>query len=205
MSKSSRERYEARKIEEDIRKCRPEGAKECRRILPSGRKCHAVVLSGDIYCYFHSRLRGLSDENRDRKASIMIPLIEDHASIQMAINEIIHAIGANKIDARRASQCLYGIQLSIQNLSCIPGLAALDSVCDPDYPENGEMLAPEEDEYKPPMSWVEALMNEPEWQGPKLRDRCRLNSPSTAAPGLASELSSPNEENLELEEDFEVS
>lgn len=119
------------------------GARECRHILPSGAKCHALALRGNVYCYFHSRLKGLAGENRDLQKTFMIPLIEDRASIQMAINEVLYALGANKIDPRRAAQYLYGLQLSIQNLSRLPDLAAPNSVSNPEYPENGELLAPE--------------------------------------------------------------
>jgi len=125
-------------------------AKECRHILPSGAKCHALALRGTPYCYFHSRLKGLAQENRSRDKSVMIPFIEDRASIQMAINEVLFALGASKIDPHRASQYLYGLQLSIQNLSHVSALAARDSVSNPECPADGELLAPEQPDEESP-------------------------------------------------------
>jgi hypothetical protein len=97
---------------------------ECRHILPSGRKCHSPALREKTLCYYHSRSRTLVDANRSRKHSIALPPLEDHAAIQMSLDEILAALGAHKISRREASTYLFALQIAMKNLARMDGLPA---------------------------------------------------------------------------------
>lgn len=103
---------------------------ECRHIYPSGARCHAPALRGKPLCYYHSRNRTLVDHNRYRQRSVALPPLEDRAGIQIAINEVVAAITAQKISDRTAGRLLYAIQLASQNLTRAKEeqLAARDAV-----------------------------------------------------------------------------
>lgn len=121
-------------------------SKECRRILASGARCHALAVKGTPYCFFHQALRDFHQENRRRSKSILVPALDDRASIQLAIGSILDAIGSSRMDPLRARAYLYGLQLAMQNLGKGLGFAASDSVQNPVCPDDGEFLAPDEDD-----------------------------------------------------------
>jgi hypothetical protein len=90
---------------------------ECRHIMPNGNKCHAPALRAKPYCYFHSRL------HTARKApapAANVPLklgvLEDKCAIQVAVAQVLDALGSSRIDPRQAGIFLYGIQLVSQNV-----------------------------------------------------------------------------------------
>jgi hypothetical protein len=71
-----------------------------------------------------------------------LPTIEDHASIQLALIEVLHALAANQIDTRRASLLLYGLQVAAQNVRHIH--TSQDQVRSITYAANGAALSVQE-------------------------------------------------------------
>jgi hypothetical protein len=120
--------------------------KECRRILASGARCHALAVKGTPYCFFHQAVREFHRENSARKNSILIPSLEDRASIQLAIMSTLDAIAAGRMDPMRARAYLYGLQLAMQNLGKDREFAVRDSVHNPVCPDDAEFLAPDDEE-----------------------------------------------------------
>ncbi len=76
---------------------------------------------------------------------ICLPTIEDNASIQLALIEILHALADNRLDTKRAGLLLYGLQVASQNVKHL-GSRQLE-VRSLTYAENGAALSPEEHGY----------------------------------------------------------
>ena len=130
---------------------------ECRHIHVNGTKCHAAALRNKAWCYFHQAIYRERIQARQYRSShqrtssttlapaqdygcipvnepaapqtIVLPLIEDISSIQLAISRILHAIVADTIDPKRAGLLLYGLQIAAQNQpKCQPSI--YDTVID---------------------------------------------------------------------------
>jgi hypothetical protein len=89
---------------------------ECRHVFPNGRRCHAPALRGKPLCYFHSRNRVLVELNRSRDHSVALPPLEDRGAIQVAINEVLAALAAGKLDQKQVWPYLVAIQMAARNL-----------------------------------------------------------------------------------------
>jgi hypothetical protein len=92
---------------------------QCRHIRGNGFRCGAVSLRGESLCFYHHsshRRRHQPPAGDPRLESIPVPLIEDRASIQIALNDIIARIATNAIDPRRAGLILYALQIASSNL-----------------------------------------------------------------------------------------
>jgi hypothetical protein len=101
---------------------------ECRHILTSGRKCRAIALRERPFCYQHSRQRTLAADGSYK--SVKLPPLEDHASILLALNQVMRAMTANRIDAKIAGRCLYAIQLAMQTIRHMENQPPVDQVTD---------------------------------------------------------------------------
>jgi hypothetical protein len=75
-------------------------------------------------------------------APLPLPTIEDHASIQLALIEVLHALAANQIETRRASLLLYGLQVAAQNVRHLR--STQDQVRSVTYAGNGAALSVQE-------------------------------------------------------------
>jgi hypothetical protein len=94
---------------------------ECRHILPKGTKCKSPALNGHVYCYFHDRLQLFEqDGRRDEQEPLYLPSLEDASGIQMAITQVLAALGSGRVDTRKAGLYLYGLQLAAQLLAQVP-------------------------------------------------------------------------------------
>jgi hypothetical protein len=72
------------------------------------------------------------------------PALEDRQSIQLALSMLIMALGLNRIEPKRASIILYGLQVASANARTLPvndGHVVTETVRD----ESGDELAPDED------------------------------------------------------------
>ncbi len=95
----------------------PRACPECRHIFPNGRRCHAAALRGKPLCYFHSRNRSVADQNRARTHSVALPPLEDRGAIQVALNEVLAALAAGKLDRKEIWPYLSAIQMASRNLA----------------------------------------------------------------------------------------
>jgi hypothetical protein len=74
--------------------------------------------------------------------ALQLPDVEDSASIQLALIEVIHALAANQVDPRRAGLLLYGLQVAAANAKNVQVHA--NSIRSISYTKEGIPLATQE-------------------------------------------------------------
>jgi hypothetical protein len=119
--------------------------KACRHIKPSGLRCKSRALAGANFCYFHSGFHnpatGPATEHPETEP-LKLPVLEDLASIPIAVARISEALIANRIDVKVSAQLFWGLKLAYQAISGLydelPG-----SVMSVTRTEQGYELAPE--------------------------------------------------------------
>ena len=86
---------------------------ECRHIMPNGAKCHSPAMRGMAYCFFHAPARRpMQGQSRARKKPLKLPALTDRNAVQVAINQVLDAIGSSTISPRSAGQLLFGLQIA---------------------------------------------------------------------------------------------
>jgi hypothetical protein len=88
--------------------------KECRHIMPSGKRCHSFAMRDKSYCYFHHRLHTTINASKRVRPRLELASIEDTKGIQTAVVQVVEALKKSRIDPREASTFLYGLQLAAQ-------------------------------------------------------------------------------------------
>jgi hypothetical protein len=100
----------------------------CRHIKTNGLQCQAPALTGQQWCYFHSRLHQSHEKFRYTGAArgyllpgqhIELSTLEDRESVQVALSTVINALATGNLDIRRATALLYGLQLASQNATSL--------------------------------------------------------------------------------------
>lgn len=91
----------------------PSQLPHCRAIKTDGTRCNGVVLKGLHLCWshFHHRHPALADKDH-----ISIPLLEDHASIQLVMTQIVHGLLSMKLDPARAKAAIWAAQVAAYTL-----------------------------------------------------------------------------------------
>ena len=74
-------------------------------------------------------------------ASLDLPPVEDAASIQLALIDVLQAIAANQLDSKRAGLLLYGLQVASVNVKNNFSSGNVRTVT---YTEHGTPLGPQE-------------------------------------------------------------
>jgi hypothetical protein len=119
--------------------------KACRHIKPSGLRCKSRALAGANFCYFHSGFHnpatGPATEHPETEP-LKLPVLEDLASIPIAVARISEALIANRIDVKVSAQLFWGLKLAYQ------AIAGRDdeqpySVLSVTQSEQGDDLAPD--------------------------------------------------------------
>ncbi len=119
--------------------------KECRHIMTDGDKCHAIALLEKPYCYYHMRVhRALAAKkpSKSKQKTLDFAFPDSHASIQLALFQVMNAIASSQIDSKTAGSLLYSLQIASQNvprsLQNIPNTPVL---CVSETPEGEEVAA----------------------------------------------------------------
>lgn len=128
---------------------------ECQHVRPSGRKCEAVAIRGHRFCYFHLQSRrGYSTVTAaetvangaiapaPESTTITMPVLEDRTAVQMVLTEVLRALAANQIDAKRAGLLLYGLQIASSNCSQYDNIGHHAPVRELDLTPEGEEVGP---------------------------------------------------------------
>jgi len=90
---------------------------ECTHLKADGTKCHSPAMRGTSRCFYHTRIRRrVSASNRPKDEPFGLPDITEPGMLLIALNEILQAIAAGRISARRAGALLYGIQMANREL-----------------------------------------------------------------------------------------
>lgn len=86
--------------------------RECRHIMPSGLHCQSPAMRGSAFCYFHGRAPRPARPARIPESNLEMPSIHSPGAIIGALDQIIQALAANRISARRAAVLLQGVQMA---------------------------------------------------------------------------------------------
>jgi hypothetical protein len=90
---------------------------QCEHIKTNGTRCGSPALRQRRYCYFHFCAHDLRRRRREQPHSrLVLPLLEDANSIQMAIQQIAEAVLDERIDNKRAGLLLFACQTAASNL-----------------------------------------------------------------------------------------
>ncbi|HEX6494514.1 MAG TPA: hypothetical protein VF018_03455 [Acidobacteriaceae bacterium] len=81
-------------------------------------------------------------EMRENNPPLDLPPVEDTASIQLALIDVLQALAANQLDPKRAGLLLYGLQVASSNAAKMRlSIGAVRTVT---YTEEGTALAPQD-------------------------------------------------------------
>jgi hypothetical protein len=78
-------------------------------VRANGVRCGSPAMRGDAFCFFHDRLY-------NRPAEEQFPFLEDAASIQMAIMQVLDGLRRGKLEKGVANSLLFGLQTASANL-----------------------------------------------------------------------------------------
>jgi hypothetical protein len=85
-------------------------APRCQHIKMSGQRCGAPALRHRRYCYFHEQVL------RPKSPNFRIHFIEDAASLQHAIMQVLRLIHSPAPDYKACALSLYALQIACMNL-----------------------------------------------------------------------------------------
>jgi hypothetical protein len=88
----------------------------CRHIHTLGHRCRAAALRGADLCYYHTRTR-IQAPASGRSGTFAAPCVEDRASIQLALSDLLARIAGGDIDLHRADRLLKVLREASLNLS----------------------------------------------------------------------------------------
>jgi hypothetical protein len=118
----------------------------CRHIAYSGYQCRRPSLEGQSFCYQHARFSEPqpAPPRYSRQPAVVIPLLDDRATLQVVIAEVMRAMVARSITAEEARALFYGLQLASANLGRIEKSTQQEPVVsiEHEHPEGPE-LGPE--------------------------------------------------------------
>ncbi len=89
--------------------------KGCRHIKASGLPCKSRALAGANFCYFHSRFHNPvagTESGPLESEPLKLPVLEDLASIPIAVARISEALIAGRIDVKVSAQLFWGLKLA---------------------------------------------------------------------------------------------
>jgi hypothetical protein len=109
-------------------------AARCAHVKVNGLPCGAPARHGRELCCFH-------DSAARRNREFVLPIIEDAASLQLALNKILQGIVDKLIDHKTASTLLYGLQIAAANLKRLDAERTRERL-DRIYPARRESQAP---------------------------------------------------------------
>jgi hypothetical protein len=117
---------------------------QCRHIMPSGARCKSPALHDKPYCYFHTSLQRYRNAPKgSENEPFDIPVLEDSSAIQIALSQVLTALGTYQLDSRRAGLFLYGLQIASQVTARPSDRVPADSIRSVCNEADGEDLAPE--------------------------------------------------------------
>jgi hypothetical protein len=115
--------------------------RHCEHVKANGHFCGSPAMRGRNYCFFHIidigrrlRLQRYSDHGLQAPA-IELPLLEDAASIQLALMQVTDALLKGTLDRKTAGLVLYSLQTASSNLRNMQKEAEADAnanaaICD---------------------------------------------------------------------------
>jgi hypothetical protein len=161
-------------LDPDLTPTNPEGSNSmavnqatriCTHIKVDGVPCGSPSLRGEVFCYFHQRLiRGVRTPPKSRLHPMAF--LEDEASIQVSLMEVVNALVRNTIDFRRGQLILRALHIATKNARQTHFDLWRDKIVTevPQYPAPVAAKGPE-----PVLEQASALAHAPRPGLPKLR------------------------------------
>jgi hypothetical protein len=92
----------------------------CQHLKINGSQCGCPALRRKRFCFFHNRFQEerlkLAQDKRRRPATIVLPVLEDANSIQVALMQVMRLLITHQIEHKTASLLLYALQTASSNL-----------------------------------------------------------------------------------------
>ena len=90
-----------------------EPREKCRAITTDGHRCKNGATYNGHLCWPHAHHRNpvLPDPSH-----VVVPLLEDHASVQLVLSQVTHGLLTNKLDPERARAIIYACQVTAVTL-----------------------------------------------------------------------------------------
>jgi hypothetical protein len=88
--------------------------KICEHIKTNGEPCGSPALTERDYCYFHNRFNDLND--MPGAPDYLVPVLEDHLSVQLFIMQIAKAQACRSINPEQAKFMLDIARTAMSNL-----------------------------------------------------------------------------------------
>jgi hypothetical protein len=114
----------------------------CRHIKINGLRCQSPALRGSQFCYYHSKAHTVGAEPHLKYGPLQLPVPEDAASIQLSVARINDAIIHGRIELKKATALLYGIQIAAQFVDRKAYFHEEKTVQSAEQTANGDELAP---------------------------------------------------------------
>jgi hypothetical protein len=92
------------------------GAQICQHVRVGGQRCTQPARRNSNFCRFHTSALQTTPANL-AELTQQLPVLEDYASIQIAIMKVVQYIMKRPYDAQSARAILYGLQLAANNLA----------------------------------------------------------------------------------------
>jgi len=101
----------------------PKHILRCQHIKVNGTQCGSPALTSHRFCFFHQENRPRRvriDRNcKQTAAAILLPVLEDANSIQVAVMQVTRLLLGGQIDHKTAGLTLYALQIASSNLARI--------------------------------------------------------------------------------------
>ena len=105
--------------EEEERSVAPD-APRCQFIKANGNSCGSPALKRRRFCHFHSKTaderkrknRNGTESRPEKSVELELPVLEDDLAIQMAVSNVCRQLANERIDPKRATSLLYGLQVA---------------------------------------------------------------------------------------------
>ena len=93
----------------------------CNHLKEDGVYCGSPALRGLKFCYFHQREPKRAQQRaklrrRAEACELHFPPLNTRVDVQIALFDVMHALAADRIEPRRASALLFGLQQVSQHL-----------------------------------------------------------------------------------------
>jgi hypothetical protein len=116
----------------------------CRHVKTNGIRCKSPALRGGHFCYYHSKIHTIGAEPNAKFGPLQLPTPEDRAAIQISVARISDAIINDRLNQKKASSLLYGLQIASQFIDRKEFFYAPEAVQSAELAPDGDELAPDE-------------------------------------------------------------